>query len=158
GIVLASGTAGAQTPPEKLPKASLGAPAAVPPTASLPATGTCDPCCDRPTLSFKDIPPVRPIPRPGNFAVAPKGCGYYSLLHALQDNVRPAPPKFPYPPIALMIFPFYDADFRYLDDPKNEQHDIFDGLHRIRIGDHWLFNTGGQFQVRYMNEVNSRLS
>src|SRR5260370_35428923 len=53
---------------------------------------------------------------------------------------------------------FFDADFRYLDDPKNTQHDFFDPIHRVHLGDNWLFNTGGEFRLHLKNEHNSRLT
>lgn len=109
-------------------------------------------------FNFKKVPPVRVIPKAGNFAMPPTGEGYYSMHDWLSGEFRKAPPKFPYPAFALMQPSFYDADFRYLDDPKNTQHDIFDPLHRIRVGDNWLLATGGQAWWRTMNETNSRLS
>src|SRR5260370_31807973 len=53
---------------------------------------------------------------------------------------------------------FFDADFRYLDDPKNTQHDFFAPIHRVHLGDNWLFNTGGEFRLQLKNEHNSRLT
>src|SRR5207249_84964 len=94
---------------------------------------------------------------PGWFSIPPKGPGYYSLLDLVRGNYREGPPKFPYPPFALMGPGFYDADFRYLDDPKNTQYDWADVLHRIHLGDNWLFSTGGQIWIRHMEEINSRL-
>src|SRR5262249_20653807 len=102
--------------------------------------------------------PVRIFPPPGFFSVPPKGPGYYSLHDLLTGTCRKDPPKFPYPPFALMSPGFFDADFRYLEDPKNKQHDLFDPLHRVHLGDGWLFNTGGEARWRHMHEVNSRLS
>lgn len=108
---------------------------------------------------FKKIPPVRPMPRPGNFFIPPAGPGYYSLLDVLTGEYREKPPRFPYPPFGLMPLPFYDADFRYLDDPKNTQFDWSDALKRIRCGDDcWMFSTGGMAWARYMDEGNSRLT
>src|SRR5207253_11155842 len=72
-------------------------------------------------------------------------------------NCRQGPPKYPYPRSASMSPPFYDADFRYLDDPCNTEHDLFDPLKRVRVGDNWLFSTGGEVRGRLMNEYNSRL-
>lgn len=53
---------------------------------------------------------------------------------------------------------FFNADFRYLDDPSNTSHDFFDPLKRIHLGDNWMFSTGGQAWIRNMNEGNSRLT
>ena len=109
-------------------------------------------------FDWSKVPPVRIIPRTGNFAIPPSGCGYYSLHDVLFGEYREKPPRFPYPPFAIMQPSFYEADFRYLDDPKNTQDDLFDPLHRIHLGDNFLFNTGGQASIRYMHELDSRLS
>jgi hypothetical protein len=109
-------------------------------------------------VDWSRVPPVRVYPRTGDFPVPPTGPGYYSLYDWLTGNYRQAPPKFPYSRFALMPPSFFDADFRYLDDPNNTDYDWSDFLHRIYIGDNWLFATGGQFWSRYMHEVNSRLS
>lgn len=113
---------------------------------------------EAPKSYWADVPPVRPAVRTGNFAVPPKGPGYYSLLDCVLGEYREKPPKFPYAPSALMQPPFYDVDFRFLDDPKNTQHDLFDPIHRIEIDDRWLFSTGGSFWTRSMHELDSRLS
>jgi hypothetical protein len=88
---------------------------------------------------------------------SPTGPGYYSLLDVIQDNERQKPPKYPYPRFSLCIFPFFDVDWRYLDKPDNQEHDIFDFLKRIRLCDDVLFTTGGEFRYRLMDEGNSRL-
>ena len=107
---------------------------------------------------FKNVPPVRQLPRSGNFPIPPTGPGYYSLMDALTGTCLKAPPKYPYPRFGLMQPSFFDADFRYLDDPKNTEHDYADGLKRIRVGENLLFSTGGSTWNRYMNEYNSRLT
>lgn len=115
-------------------------------------------CPDHGCFDWSKVPPVRIIPRGGNFAIPPSGCGYYSLRDVVFGESREKPPRFPYPPFALMSPSFYDADFRYLDDPSNTQHDLFDALHRIHLGDNFLFSTGGNAWFRYMHELGSRLS
>ncbi len=124
--------------------------------------GSC-PGCEKaddgkPANPWAKIPPVRILPRVGNFPIPPTGPGYYSLLDFLKGNYREKPPRFPYSFTGGMFNSFFDADFRYLDDPKNTQHDIFDAIHRVHLGDNWLFNTGGEIRDRYMHEVNSRLT
>ncbi len=109
-------------------------------------------------VDWSRVPQVRIFPRTGDFPVLPTGPGYYSLHDWLTGNYRPGPPKFPYPRFGLMPPSFFDTDFRYLDDPTNTDFDWSDFLHRIHLGDNWLFATGGQFWSRYMHEVNSRLS
>src|SRR5205807_2233771 len=104
------------------------------------------------------VPVIHPVPRAGNFVVLPTGEGYYSLSDFLHDNYREKPPVYPYSPISICPIPFFDADFRYLEKPDNKQTDFFDFLHRVHLGDDWLFNTGGEFRNRYMNEVDSRLT
>ncbi len=99
-----------------------------------------------------------PAPRPGIFAVPPTGPGYYSLFDALEGNERKGPPKYPYARFALQPPSFFDINWRYLDDPKNTDHDYFDFLKRRRIGDNWIFTAGGDVWSRTMWEQNSRLT
>jgi hypothetical protein len=98
------------------------------------------------------------IPPLGWFFPPPCGAGYYSALDWLTYHVREGPPRYPYPRYGLVPWPFYDADFRYLDDPKNTEHDFFDCLKRMKLDDAVMFSTGGEFRYRYNNEVDSRLS
>src|SRR5579871_1049920 len=79
-------------------------------------------------------PPVTPFPRPAFFLFPPSGPGYYSAWDCLTGNYRENAPKFPYSPISITPFSFFDADFRYLDDPNNTQHDwLFDLTKRIHL-------------------------
>jgi hypothetical protein len=107
-------------------------------------------------FDFKKVPPVRIFPRLGYFPVPPSGPGYYSAYDWLTGNCRKEAPKSGYPPLALTPFSFFDADFRYLD--AADTSDCWKHLHRMHLGDDWLFATGGHFWWRYMNESNSRLS
>ncbi len=107
---------------------------------------------------FKAVPPVRAWPRPGHFQNPPTGPGYYSAADQFAGAESKALPKYPYPRNGAMQFSFFDADFRYLDDPKNTECDAFDALERIRVGDDFLFSTGGELRSRYHNEFNSRLT
>jgi hypothetical protein len=108
---------------------------------------------------WKGIPPVQPYPRPGYFVVAPTGEGYYSLLDVVQGNYRQAPPKWPYPRTSINPYTFFDANFSYLDDPDNQDHDWADCLKRIKLFDDTvMFSTGGEFRIRQMNEINARLT
>jgi hypothetical protein len=104
--------------------------------------------------------PVRIFPPPGFPFQAPTGPGYYSLWDQLTGNYREKAPKFPYSPISIMPKSFFDADFRYLANPKNTQHEYSDFLHEIFFGPNndFYFSTGGEVRNRYMNEINSRLS
>lgn len=137
---------------------SLGLAPAFSQDPSPPQAGTVADCCGCAPFDFKNVPPVWPMPRPGDFPNPPKGPGYYSFLDWLNDDWRGSPPKYGYPAWPLMPASFFNADFRYLDDPNNKDHDFFDPLKRVRLGDNWLFSTGGQLWNRYMNEDNSRLT
>jgi hypothetical protein len=111
--------------------------------------------CPNPWLK---VPPIFPMPRTGDFPIPPSGPGYYSLWDCVQDKYREKPPQAPYGAVCIMPFSFFNADWRYLDDPKNTQHDYLDFLHRIHLGDNWMFDTGGQTDWRHMHEINSRLT
>jgi hypothetical protein len=94
----------------------------------------------------------------GFFPFPPTGPGYYTAWDCLRGRELQAAPKFPYTPVAITPFSFFDADFRYLDDPNNTQHDWLDFTKRIHLGDNWLLSFGGEERWRYMNEVDSRLN
>jgi hypothetical protein len=115
----------------------------------------CDPTDPKPSW-WKRVPVVRPMPPVGNFQVPPTGCGYYSALDLLLGR-QTERPKFPYSATSPMFNSFYDANFLYLDDPNNTQFDYLDFLHQIHFGD-FVFNTGGEYRNRYMQEDNSRLT
>jgi hypothetical protein len=110
-------------------------------------------------IDWAKIPRVRPFPRIGNFPVPPTSPGYYSALDQLRGQCLPGPPKYPYPRNGTIMPSFFDLDnFSYLDDPNNTGHDFFDPLKRIRIGDNWLFVTGGEVRSRYEDQFNARLT
>ena len=108
-------------------------------------------------FDWSKVPPTRIFPRPGNFPIPPKGCGYYSLADRLRLRPREGPVKYGYPPFALMPPSFFDADFRYVDSADPADVDWSERLKRIHLGDSWLFSTGGQVSSRYMQETHSRL-
>jgi hypothetical protein len=133
--------------------------AAPPPQAVATEEPATCPACTESNVDWKKVPRVRPFPRPGNFPVLPTGPGYYSVLDLFRGCEAKAPPKHPYPRFGLIQPSFFDVDnFAYLDDPKNTELDLFDPLKRIRVGDDWLFTTGGDYRLRYQNEYNSRLT
>jgi hypothetical protein len=107
---------------------------------------------------WANVPHVDKFPRIGNAFIAPTGPGYYSLADVLFGEYREGPPKYAYPRFSIMQFSFFNADWRYLDKPDNQDHDFFDFLKRNHLGCNWLFTTGGEFRVRYNDENNSRLS
>jgi hypothetical protein len=104
------------------------------------------------------VPNVQPFPPMGNALVPPRGSGYYTFWEMLRGDRREAPPKYPYPRFEVISFPFFNADWRYLDAGEDRDRDFFDLLKRIPLGENFLFTTGGEWRVRYDNEVNSRLS
>lgn len=118
-------------------------------------------CCDGPGcdgVDWKLVPPIHVFPRPGFFGIPPKGPGYYSAFDCLHRHCSPDRPKYGYMPFALQPPPLFDADFRYLEDPKTPPQDWLEALHRVHIGDNWLFATGGEVRWRHMHEVNARLT
>lgn len=142
GIVPVPEAPVAETTPVEPEVAPVPAPQPAPPPASI----------------WKGIPPIFVFPRPGEFMVFPTDCGYYSLIDAFQGNCREKPPVMPYGRISFKPYPFYDADFSYLDNPKNQQCDWSDCLKRRELGCNWLLTTGGEIRNRYMAETNSRLT
>ncbi len=114
--------------------------------------------CKPPEPFWSLLPPVTPFPRPGWFPTTPAGPGFYSLLDVLTQDGQEGPPKYPYPRFGLIQFSFFDADWRYLDKPDNKEHDPFDFLKRIRLGEDFLFTTGGDVRLRYASEDSGRLT
>lgn len=136
GILLATGLSSASAPPSL---AQTAAPSTTPGWMA-------------------NVPSARPMPPLGDFPRWPSGPGYYSLMDALRGTRRDGPPRYPYRAYGLSPPPLFDVDFRYLDDPNNTQKDVFDPIHRIRLGEDWLLNLGAQVQWRHQNEQSSRLS
>ena len=99
----------------------------------------------------------RLFPRPGNFFVPPRGCGYYTGWDQLRGILREQPQPSGYLPSAAMPPSFFDSNFRYVDELPPEDRTLVDRLKRIQWNDCWMFGTGGQVRLRYMNEHNSRL-
>src|SRR5262249_42005794 len=116
------------------------------------------PCDGEGSFDWTRVPPVRPPQRLGMFLIPPTGPGYYSALDQLLGNYREKAPNLPFGIFGLTAGSWSDIDFRYLDRPDNTQHDYLDPLKRIHLGDNWLLAFGGQTWVRYMNEVDSRLT
>jgi hypothetical protein len=104
---------------------------------------------------WSELPATRGFPRPGNFPAPSTGPGYYSARDWLEGNWRESPPPLPYPPFALMPLSFFDANWRFLDDPA-KSWGLTDHWKRRELGCRWLGSTGGSFWWRYMNETNSR--
>jgi hypothetical protein len=146
-------------PPTAKPAAPSPAAPAVPQAPAIPSPTVPSPCPAACGPDWSKLPRVRSFPRIGNFPILPTGSGYYSALDQLRGVCLKAPPKHPYPRFGLIQPSFFDTDnFAYLDDPKNTEHDFFDPLKRIHLGDDWLFTTGGDVRSRYQNETDSRLT
>ena len=137
------------------PSITPGGPPIEGPAGAAAADGKDD--C-KPMPFWQGVPQYEKFPLPGWFVLPPNGPGYYSLADVLLDNYRKAPPRYPYPRFSIIPFSMFNVDWRYLDDPNNEEHDYFDFLKRIHLGDDFLFTTGGEFRFRYNNEVDSRLT
>ena len=105
-------------------------------------------------FSWTKVSPLQlPLPRPGYFDIDPDGPGYFSLRDLLTGTWREGPLKYGYPRASSNKYPFFDANFRYLDEPDNTQVDFFDPIKRMHLGDNWLLSLGGEERLRYMNEV-----
>jgi Alginate export len=112
---------------------------------------------ERPKTFWETVPPITPYPRPGNFFVAPSGPGYYTILDLLRGNELQDRPHDPYLQWGQNANPFFNVDFRYLDDPDNTEVNIIDPLKRIHLGDTWLLSLGGEFRDRYNDLQNAYL-
>ncbi|HUY88187.1 MAG TPA: alginate export family protein [Pirellulales bacterium] len=97
---------------------------------------------------------ARIFPRLGNFFILPRGPGYYSLMDQVHGIRREAPPQSAYPAFAIMSPGFFDADFRYLDKKDDKDKQWFERLKRIRLGENFMFSTGGETWYRY-NDLNN---
>jgi hypothetical protein len=115
-------------------------------------------CCHGYMVDWSHVPPViRPAPRPGNFWVPPTGPAYYSLADAIADRWHESAPASGYPPFPLIPHSFSDTDWRFVDSILPEDRNVVERLKRVRLGECWLFATGGEQWLRFMNETNSRL-
>jgi hypothetical protein len=135
-----------------------------------PALGSSDHCLSVPSADLANcdrrdnqpdwtkIPPLQPTPRPGLFLIPPGGPGYYSLRDVIEGNYRSDRPVLPWAAVSINMPGLFNNDFRYLDNPDNTTHDIFDPVKRIHLGDSWLLSIGGEERFRYMNEVDSQLT
>jgi hypothetical protein len=151
--------AGARAYPTQLPPLSSDQPAA--PTLGQPQehTDKAAPANEACKPFWQTHPRYPVLPKLGFFLVPPSGPGYYSLRDVVENKYRQDAPPYGYNRFGLYPFGFFDADFRYVDDPqKNKDVDFFEKLHRIHFGhnNEWLFGTGGEFTYRMFNEINSR--
>lgn len=150
-VLLALPSATAQQPSQVAAARVDARPSSAPPAAPQPKP-------KKPAGPFANTPPSGVFPRLGLYPIPPTGPGFYSGIDWLTGNYRSQPPPFPWGRISLKPYPFYDVDFRYLDDPTNQYHLWGDFLKRRRLGNCWLFSAGGEFRDRYLNEIDSRLT
>jgi hypothetical protein len=68
------------------------------------------------------------------------------LWELLRGDYRQAPPRYPYPRFGIIMFSYYNADWRYLDTADSGERDYWDFLKRIRLGDDFMFTTGGNWR------------
>ena len=106
---------------------------------------------------WETVPLIQPFPRQGNFNIAPSGPGYYTLFDHLQGRELDKRPKIPFLQWGQNANSSFNLDFRYLDDPKNAEFDLFDPLKRVHLGDNWLFSSGGEVRDRYATIQNAAL-
>src|SRR5262249_22179708 len=126
------------------------------PTAEAPC---CPGQCPKAASVWAKVPPPYHWPPLGWAFIRPDDPGYYSLKDVLTDTWREKRPTTPWPPFGLDIVPFFESNFHPLDDPNSAEHDvIFDATKRLHPGPDWMFSVGGEERIRYVNEMDSRLS
>ena len=102
--------------------------------------------------------PIQPFAPPGASPVPPTDAGYYTLAALVKGEEQAKPPRWPYPRGGPFPMPFNEVDFSYLDAIPMADRDIAERLHRVPVGDHWLFSTGGEIRLRNNDETNTRLT
>lgn len=111
-------------------------------------------------VNWAELPAtIHRMPRPGIFAISAwEQPAYYSVWDQIWGLKRPSRPKSGYAPFAINAWPFYDADWRYVESTPVAERTLVESLKRIHVGDRALMSTGGEFWVRYNHEHNSRLT
>ncbi len=109
-------------------------------------------------VDWSKVPPIEKIPRAGWFTISDGGPGYYSFYDWRHGIESPKAPPAPFGTTGSDQTPFYDYDFRYLDDPLNTYHMWSDAYKRVILKDEFLFTTGGEFRLRYNDYTNYQLS
>lgn len=171
---------GTPAPADQLPPAPIAGTPNAPPSEPLPgyvcpecqaaaqaaAPGAAKPpvgrvtCCHCQRIEWSKYPEtIHPMPRPGVFPIPPtQGPAFFSLADDWYGECREAPPKSGYAPFAINAWPFFDADWRFVDSIPWEDRTCVERLKRIPLNDCWLFSTGGEYWSRYHHEHNSRLT
>lgn len=124
-----------------------------------PAAG-CQTCCLGTKIDWSKYPDtIRPMPRPGIFPIPPtQGPAHFSAWDQLTGQCRLAPPKSGYAPFAINAWPFFDADWRFVESIDPAERTWVEKLKRIRANDCLMFSTGGEFWTRYENKHNAGLT
>lgn len=119
----------------------------------------CQTCCHGMLIDWSKYPAtIHPMPRPGIFPIAPsQGPAYFSMWDHATGQLRPSPPKSGYAPIAINAWPFFDADWRYVEGVAPPDRTMVEILKRLHLNECLLLSTGGEFWIRYADEHNSRL-
>lgn len=117
-------------------------------------------CCKCKELNWAKYPQtIHPAPRPGIFAIPPvTGPAYFSMWDCITNDLRAAPPKSGYAPFAINAWPFFDADWRFVESIDPSDRTFVERLKRMHLNECWTLSTGGEFWAKYHNEHNSRLT
>ena len=143
------------------PKAETPAePQADPAAEAKKPDPTCKTCCRGTLVDWSKFPAtIHPMARPGFFPIPPtEGAAYYSLWDQMTGECRQTPPKSGYAPFALNAWPFFDADWRYVEGVDPCERTFVEQLKRMHLNECWLLSTGGEYWMRHHNETNSRLT
>ncbi len=152
-----AGAAAPKTPDAAAPPAA--APVVIDAGGVVETPSSCPEGCQSASSIWAKVPPPFPYTKIGGMFVLPTGPGYYSFGDLLMGNYRQNPPVLPVPPFGLIPpVPYFDANYRYLDKPDNDQTNWADCTKRIHLGDNWMLSIGGEERIRYNNEVDSRLT
>lgn len=139
-----------QTPPNAPEPMRVEVPIAT--AASCPPNQSIQEPEDKQAAFWERVPPLRTLPHAGYWLMPPTGPGYYSLWLRLLDEPLPKPPRTPFPPTSGDPYGFFDADFRYLENPSFGEVDWLAPLKRFHPTDNWLFSLGGEERLRYMDD------
>lgn len=147
---------------DEVPRIELDSNPAVCPHCNAPAPkplAGCKTCCCGKLIDWSKFPAtIRPMARPGTFFVSPTGPGYYSAWDHVTGECRPAAQKSGYAPLAINAWPFFDADWRYVEGLPCQDRTIVEQFKRLHLNDCWLLGLGGEYWTRYNSEHNSRLT
>lgn len=120
----------------------------------------CESCCRGSMIDWGLYPAtIHPMPRQGYFQLPPtQGRASYSMSDWLSGRKTDAAPKSGYSPTALNSYPFFDADWRYVEGLDPADRTWVERFKRMHLNDCLLLSTGGMYWIRLMDEHNSRLT